>query len=86
MEQKINCRSGKDTFNQEVQQQWQQNRHDTSAEEFAQDWNFLWTFQGPHTTPTGYPDQASIHDAHQNLTDDEDFTGIVTDDKRRRIG
>jgi hypothetical protein len=25
LEQNINCRSGKDTFNQEVQQQWQQN-------------------------------------------------------------
>jgi len=41
MGQKINCRSGKDTFNQEVQQHWQQNQHDTSAEEFARDWNFL---------------------------------------------
>jgi hypothetical protein len=79
MEQKINCRSGKDTFNQEVQQHWQQNRHDTSADEFAQDWNFLWTLQGPHTTSTGYPDQASHHDTHQNLTDDEDFTWITTD-------
>jgi hypothetical protein len=35
LEQKINCRSGKDTFNQEVEQQWQQNRHDISAKEFA---------------------------------------------------
>jgi RNase H-like domain found in reverse transcriptase len=86
MEQKINCRSRKDTFNQEVQQQWQQNRHDTSAEEFARDWNFLWTFQGPHTTPTGYPDQASLHDAHQNLTDNEFFTGIMTDNGKEELG
>jgi hypothetical protein len=85
MEQKINCRSGKDTFNQEVQQQWQQNWHDTSAEEFTQDWNFLWTFQGPHTTRTGYRDQASVHDAHQNLTDDEDFTRIATDDEEEKL-
>jgi hypothetical protein len=28
LEQKINCRSEKDSFNQEVQQQWQQGRHD----------------------------------------------------------
>jgi hypothetical protein len=35
LEQKISCRSGKDTFNQEVQQQWRQSQHDTSAEEFA---------------------------------------------------
>jgi hypothetical protein len=86
MEWKINCRSGKDTFNQEVQQQWQQNRHNTSAEEFTQDWNFLWTFQGPHTTPTGYPDQAYIHNAYQNLTDDEDFTGIATDEEEEELG
>jgi hypothetical protein len=78
LKQKINCRSRKDTFNQEVQQQGQQNRHDTSAEEFAQNWNFLWTFQGPDTTPTGYPDQ-------ENLTDDEDFTGIATDEENEEF-
>jgi hypothetical protein len=65
LEQKINCRSGKNTLNHEVQQQWQQNQHDTSAEEFAQNWNFLWTCQGPDTTPTGYPDQASLYNAHK---------------------
>ncbi len=81
LKQKINCRSGKDTFNQEVQQQWQQNRHDTSAEEFAQNWNFLWTLQGPDTISTGYPDQGTLLDAHQNLTDNEDFTGMPTDDE-----
>jgi hypothetical protein len=85
LEQKINCRSGKDAFNQEVQQQWQQNLHDTSAEEFAQYWNFLLTFQGPDTTMTSYPDQENLNDAHQNLTDNEDFTGIVTDDENEEF-
>jgi hypothetical protein len=47
LEQKINCRSEKESFNQEVQQQWQQGRHDTSAEEFIQNWNFLCKLQGP---------------------------------------
>ncbi len=86
LEQKINCRSRKDTFNQEVQQQWQQNQHDTSAEEFAQNWNFLWTLQGPDTTRTGYPDHGRLTDVHQNLTDDEDFTEIETDTENEELG
>jgi hypothetical protein len=70
LEQKIKCRSEKDTFNQEVQQQWQQNRHDTSAEEFAQNWNFLCKLQGP-----AKPNSAHDHlcDVDQNLDDVEDF-------------
>ncbi len=86
LEQKINCRSRKDTFNQEVQQQWQQNRHDTTAEEFAQTWNFLWTFQGPDPTQTGYPDHGCLTDVHQNLTDDEDITGVENDDEKEELG
>jgi hypothetical protein len=76
MEQKINCRSGKDTFNQEVQQQWQQNRHDTSAEEFAQNWYFLCNLQGPAKSEI---DHGHLSDAHQNLDDVEDFMEDDTD-------
>ncbi len=79
MEQKINCRSRKDTFNKEVQQQWQQNQHDTSAEEFAQNWNFLWTLQGSDTTRAGYPDQGRLTDVHQSLNDKDNFTEFETD-------
>ncbi len=49
LESKINCRSEKETFNLEVRQQWQQSQQDTSAEEFAQNWNFLCNLQGPAT-------------------------------------
>jgi hypothetical protein len=62
--QKINCRSRKDPFNQEVKQQWPQNRHDTSAEEFTKNWNFLWTLQGPDMTQTDYPDHGYLTNVH----------------------
>jgi hypothetical protein len=86
LEQKINYRSGKDTFNQEVKQQWQQNRHNISAKEFAQNWNFLWTLQSPDTTQADFPDHRHLTDVHQNLTDEEDSTGIETDDDNEDIG
>ncbi len=76
LEQKINCRSGKDTFNQEVQQQWQQSRHDTSAEEFAQNWNFLCKLQGPAKSKS---DHDRLSDVNQNLDDIEDFVEDDTD-------
>jgi hypothetical protein len=47
LEQRISCRSEKEIFNQEVRQQWQQSQQDTSAEEFALNWNFLCKLQGP---------------------------------------
>jgi hypothetical protein len=40
LETKINCRSEKEIFNQEIRQQWQQSQQDTSAEEFAQKLEF----------------------------------------------
>ncbi len=70
LEQKIKCRSEKDIFNQEVQQQWRQNRHDTSAEEFAQNWNFLCKLQGPDKSQS---DHHRLCDINQNLDDVEDF-------------
>jgi hypothetical protein len=79
LKQKISCRSSKDTFNQEVQQQWQQNQYDISVEEFAQNWNFLCNLQSPDTTGTGYPNHRHLDDVHQNLTDDEYFTEDETD-------
>jgi len=74
--QKISCRSGKETFNQDVQQQWQQNWHDTSAEEFAQNWNFLCNFQGPAKSRI---DHGCLSGTHQNLDDIEDFMKDDTD-------
>ncbi len=70
LEQKINCRSEKETFNPEVRQQWQLSRQDTSADEFAQTWNFLCDLQGPATSKSGLD---SLNEVDQNLDDVEDF-------------
>jgi hypothetical protein len=78
LEPKINCRSKKDTFNPEVRQQWQQSRQDTSADEFAQNWNFLCDLQGPATSKSGLD---SLNGVDQNLDDIEDFMEEDTDIK-----
>jgi hypothetical protein len=82
VEQKINCRSGKETFNQEVQQQWQQSQHDTSAEEFAQNWNFLYKLQSLANSKSD-PDRLS--DVDQNLDDVEDLMEDETDWEENKL-
>jgi hypothetical protein len=72
--QKISCRSKKDTFNEEIQQQWREHQNDISVEEFAQDWNFLCNLQGPNKIRAGYQEHGHRSDAHQNLHDIEDVT------------
>jgi len=67
---KIRCRSEKKPFNPEVREQWRQSQQDTSAEEFAQHWNFLCNLQGPATS-TSRPDR--LDEVDQNLDDVEDF-------------
>jgi hypothetical protein len=47
LRQRISGRSRKDTFNTEIEQQWQQNQHELSGEEFVQAWNFLNNLQKP---------------------------------------
>ncbi len=70
LEQRISCQSEKEIFNQEVRQQWQQGQSDTTAEEFAQHWNFLSNLQGPVKSKPG-PD--GLDEVDQNLDDVEDF-------------
>jgi hypothetical protein len=77
--QKISCRSKKDTFNQDIQQQWRQHQNDISAEEFTQNLNFLCNLQSPNTTGNGDPEHGHLRDTHQNLNDVEDFTEDDTD-------
>ncbi len=76
LEQKINCRSKKETFNPEVRQQWQQGRLDTSAEEFAQAWNFLCNLQVPAKAESGLD---SLNQVDQDIDDIEDFMEEDTD-------
>jgi hypothetical protein len=60
LEPRINCRSEKETFNPEVRQQWQQSRQETSAEEFAEKWNFLCDLQGPAKSKSGHDRRTSM--------------------------
>jgi hypothetical protein len=47
LEQKISCRSRKDTFNTEIEKLWQQNKHEISEEEFVHTFNFFCNLQNP---------------------------------------
>ncbi len=76
---KIRCRSEKKPFNPEVREQWQQNQQDTSAEEFAEHWNFLCNLQDPARSTSRRPDH--LDEVDQNLDDIEDF---VEDEPERR--
>ncbi len=80
---KIHCRSEKETFNPEVRQQWQQSQQDTSAEEFAQNWNFLCDLQGPAKSKSGHD---RLNGVNQNLDDVEDFMEKDTDNKDHSFG
>ncbi len=77
--QRISCRSSKDTFNQDMQQQWLQHRNNVSAEEFAHSLNFLCNLQSPDKAETDYQDHGRLDEAHQSLDDIEDFTESDTD-------
>jgi hypothetical protein len=68
---KICCRSEKEPFNPEIREQWQQSQQDTSAEEFAQHWNFLCNLQDPARSTSRRPDHLEEEDL--NLDDIEDF-------------
>ncbi len=74
--QRISCRSKKDTFNQEIQEQWRQNQNDISAEEFARNLSFLCNLQVPDKSETNH---GRLGDARQNLDDVEDFMEDDTD-------
>jgi hypothetical protein len=78
----ISCRSQKDTFNQEIQQQWRQNQKNISAEEFARNLNLLYNFQGPAKSET---DHGHLSDAHQYLDDVEDFMEDQTDLEEEKL-
>jgi hypothetical protein len=81
--QKISCRSSKDTFNQEIQYQWQQSQNEISAEEFAQDLNLLCNLQNPNQTRNGYPSWEDTDDNHHDLTDEENFSGDEADPEEK---
>jgi hypothetical protein len=72
LKQKINCRSRKDTFNPEIEQQWQQNQNEISEEEFIHTLNFFGNLQ--HPAKPADNDQRHFDGNYEDLTDVEDFT------------
>jgi hypothetical protein len=68
---KIICRSEKETFFPEIQQQWKQQQLNISATDFIQEWNFLGRLQAP-TEATLKTDD--LNQADSDLDDVEDFT------------
>jgi hypothetical protein len=69
----VTCRSRRDTFNTEVEQQWQQNQKEISEEEFVYTINFLHRLREPKTreplscTNGGYSETTK----HDSKTDDD---------------
>jgi hypothetical protein len=49
LKQRVTCKSRNDTFNTELEQQWQQNQPEMSEEEFVHTINFLHRLQEPET-------------------------------------
>jgi hypothetical protein len=79
LEQKINCQNRKDTFNPEIEQQWQQNQNEISEEEFVHTLNFFCNLQNPARTKSSDNDQGHFDGNYEDLTDVEDFTGSEDD-------
>ncbi len=73
LKQRISCQSRKDTFNTEIEQQWQQNQHELSREEFVQAWNFLNNLQKPAKNEPWSNTFEAYNNAYENPTDDEDI-------------
>jgi hypothetical protein len=72
---RIICRSEKETFFPEVQQQWKQQQLTTSATDFTQNWNFLSGLQTPPDTNSGIND---LSQEDSDLDDIEDFVEADT--------
>ncbi len=73
LKQRISCQSRKDTFNKEIEHQWQQNQHELSGEEFVQAWNFLNNLQKPAMNGPWSNTFEVADNAYEDTTDDEDI-------------
>jgi len=69
LEQKVSCRSRKDTFNTEIERQWQQNTHEISEEEFVHALNFLCNLQKPANRKHLYDNPETFNDNSEDLAD-----------------
>jgi hypothetical protein len=69
LEQRVSCRSRKDTFNTEIEQQWQQNQHEISEEEFVHNLNFLCNLQKPANGKQLGNNPETFNDNYEDLTE-----------------
>jgi hypothetical protein len=69
LEQRVNCRSRKDTFNKEIERQWQQNQREISEEEFVHTLNFFYDLQKPRSGRHLGNTTRAINDNYEHLTE-----------------
>jgi hypothetical protein len=73
LEHRVSCRSRDDTFNTEIQQQWQQNQNEISEEEFVHTLNFFCGLQEPINEQHLGNTNRAINNNYEDLTEaDED--------------
>jgi len=71
---KISCWSRQNTFNTEIEQQWQQNQNEISEEEFVHTLNFLCDLQKPSKTKPFDDTHTTFDRSYESLTDVADST------------
>jgi hypothetical protein len=72
LNQKVRCRSRNDTFNTEVEQQWQQNQHEISEEEFVHTINFLCGLQEPKNKEHLSNTTEGVDESYEDLPEADD--------------
>jgi hypothetical protein len=75
LEHRVSCRSRNDTFNTEVEQQWQQSQHETSEEEFVHTLNFFYGLQEPRNEQYLGNTTRTIDNNYEDLTEANEDTG-----------
>jgi hypothetical protein len=73
LKQRISCRSRKDTFNTEIEHQWQRNQHELSGEEFIQAWNCLKNLQKLEMNGPWSNTFEVVDNTYENPMDNEDI-------------
>jgi len=72
LKQKVTCKSRSDTFDTEVEQQWKQNQHEISEEEFVHTVNFFHELQEPEHSKDWDDLHSGYHEITENNTETDD--------------
>jgi hypothetical protein len=82
LEHRISCRSRKDTFNTEIERQWQLSQHELYEEEFVHALNFLCNLQKPAKIKPLGDTLETFNDNYEDLADFDDTTEDSDDHER----